>query len=464
MRTISEACGGKLRIRGRGSPHAMDPLESELKLAKASFEAVDPRSVGIEPAALQDYEEAMQQMVKKGELPGIASIVMRKGKVIHTGAWGLADVEQGTPFGLDTFCRMFCATKSFIATAFFRLVEAGKISPEDRLDKYISAFGNVTVQVEGADSAVPAKSPILLKHLMSHTSGIAYPPDLGEKAEDDVAKAYLKLQQMAAKGTIASLKDLVDGIAKVPLSGHPGSGYYYGFSFDVLARVLEVSTGKSLEKALQELVFKPLGMKDTKWAVARHEVGRLAACYANRTSWKLLYGSSKATLVRPRPKLYRIDGNRALDSHYVDGQQCRVRSGGGFMGYLHGGLVSTVSDTFRFVYMLTKRGVTLNGERFLKANTVAVMERNRVKEGDPVNFLGNIGVFRTDKANNHYGMGGAACTYWSIDREDDVSIVWFTQHINMPEFEELKGIDAKKADLWALMHEAARKGVKAASR
>jgi len=74
-------------------------------------------------------------------------------------------------------------------------------------------------------------------------------------------------------------------------------------------------------------------------------------------------------------------------------------------------------------------------------------------------YLGNVGVFR--EGGNEFGMGGAACTYWSVDRAEDIATVWFTQHVDMPNFDEdLQGVDPNKADVWKLMHEAAKKGVK----
>merc|ERR1712232_243311 len=100
--------------------------------------------------------------------------------------------------------------------------------------------------------------------------------------------------------------------------------------------------------------------------------------------------------------------------------------------------------------MVAKKGLTWGGQRFLKASTIAAMEKNRCK--DRVCYLGNIGVFRD--GSDEYGMGGAACTYWNIDRKDDTFTVWFTQHLDMPEFTDIKAVDPKKADMWALLHSA----------
>merc|ERR1712232_934272 len=264
-------------------------------------------------------------------------------------------------------------------------------------------------------------------------------------------------------GSMRCLRAFVDGIARIPLVDQPGEKYNYSFSFDVLGRVLEVITGKSLDKVLQERVFNRLGMHDTWWAVPDRELSRLAACYSGPASWKNLYGSIKGMKqIKTRLGLVRIDGNTASESHWRQGQQCRVLSGGGFMGYLYGGLVSTVTDTARFVRMLLDYGKLEDGTRLLKKSTVLAMEKNRLRPSDDagrVCYLGNMGTFR-DGAQGEFGMGGAACTYWNVDREDEIGTVWFTQPIDMPEFSDVKGVDPKKADLWGLLHKAVLKGSK----
>jgi CubicO group peptidase (beta-lactamase class C family) len=262
------------------------------------------------------------------------------------------------------------------------------------------------------------------------------------------------LQTKGGDGTIRNLKRFVDVLAKIPLCQHPGSAYEYGLSFDVLGRVLEVITGKSLDVCLKERVFVPLGMQDTFWGVPRKETHRMAACYAGKDMFQKLYGKKVKPLGRPKTNLFRIDGCSAADSNWVEGKHCRVLAGGGFMGYLHGGLVSTAADTGKFVRMLLNRGVMDNGKRLLKTSTVAAMEKNRLKkneDGDRVCFLGNIGTFR--EGGDDVGMGGAACTYWNIDRKDETATVYFTQHLDMPD-------TGKEADLWNVLHKAVKGGKK----
>jgi len=344
------------------------------------------------------------------------------------------------------------------------LVEEGRASLNDRLDKYIPAFADLQVCTKAnPEKTVKAKRPILLKYLLIHTSGIDYPVDLGEKPKGSQQVGYAKLQQAARSGSIRTLKDFVEELAKLPLSCHPGYKYNYSFSYDVLGRVIEVISGKSLEKCLYERVFRPLGMKDTVWSVPQSKLKRLAPLYAGPKTWKKMFGrTGKKMITNGKAGLCQIDAG-GKNSTWRKGRECKVQSGGGFMGYDSGGLLSTVADTGRWVKMLMNHGVMENGKRLLKKSTVEAMEVNRLEKKyngtDRVCYLGNVGVFR-DGANE-YGMGGAACTYWNMDRKDGTATVWFTQHVEMPEFADLKGVDPDKADLWKLLHNAKRAPKKA---
>lgn len=430
-------------------------------MAPVGYSPVDPRTVGIDPQALKGYEKAMEALVKKGVIPGCASVVFRKGQIVHAGEWGKADVQTGKPFRYDTLCRLVCATKSYVTLAFATLVDEGVLDFDDRLDKYLPAFKHAKVQAADGDTPVGPKSPILLKHLPSHQSGIGYSIDIGEAPEGRLQKQKAALVEGVMGGKTKTLKAFVDQLAKCPLHFHPGENYTYGYSVDVLGRVLEVVCKTSLDKVLTERVFKPLGMHSTLWAVPDSQLHRLAALYGKSSTWEAMYGDAGVTKVATGQDMVRLDGLTAKESGWTAKRATPVLSGGGFITYDAGGLVSTVADTVRFVQMLLNKGVTANGERLVHEKTLAAMEKNRAKKswGQGMScYLGNVGVFR--EGGNEFGMGGAACTYWSVDREDEVATVWFTQHVDMPEFEELVGVDAKKADLWGLMHEAVKKGVR----
>lgn len=433
---------------------AAPKMKSDVKFL--TKELVNPASVGVCSKMLGEYEKETKKCVEKGIIPGCASIAFRHGKMVQARCFGHADLESKKPYRMDTLCRLFCMTKSYVSVTLMSLVDEGRLSLEDPVSKYLPAFADVQVLPKGSSKPVKAKRPILVKHLLCHMSGVGYAPDLGDKPETLQDKQYLALQKAVQQGSITSLETFVDRIAKVPLSFHPGEFYDYGFSYDLAARVLEVVLEKPLEKCLEERVFHPLGMYDTHWYVKPDKQHRLAALYAGEGTWGKLYGKqSGAKLISPKQGLARLDGKHPTHSGWRHGKHCKVQSGGGFFGYLHGGLVSTAGDTAKFVKMLLSHGLTASGERLLKKETLAEMEKNRLKKKwgcGGASYIGNNGVFRD--GGKEVGMGGAACTYWSVDREEGVATVWFTQHLDMPMPEDMKDVDPKKADLWALMHEA----------
>jgi CubicO group peptidase (beta-lactamase class C family) len=414
----------------------------------------DPRDFGVNTSVFRGYEAAMQKMVQRGDMPGCASVVFRRGEVIHTGRWGYADLETKTKFNFDTICRLYCMTKPYIALCFITLVEEGKANLGDRVDKYLPKFANVRVQLKGSGACVRPHRPILMRHVLTHTSGIDYCPDLGEKADSPLQRRYAAVPKRVVKGTIRTLKTFVDHVAKCPLVCHPGDEYHYGFSMDVVARVIEVITGKSLKQALKERVFDPLGMADTGWSVPDSELHRLAACYGSPTTWGWMYGDRKGySPITPKSGLCRIDGRTAKDSHWREGRECSVTSGGGYINYECGGLVSTLADTARFVHMLAHRGVTLGGRRYLKKKTIDLLEGERLNKSWGIGqacYLGNIGDFSDGR--REVCMGGLASTYWSVNRDDDVATVWFTQNLDFPDLDD-KNVPPD-ADLWKVMHKA----------
>eukprot|EP00438_Fugacium_kawagutii_P018511 Skav201484 [mRNA] locus=scaffold828:220161:223742:- [translate_table: standard] len=150
------------------------------------------------------------------------------------------------------------------------------------------------------------------------------------RLDDPVAKflpAFADVQAL-------SLEDFTNRLAKVPLRFHPGDAYAYGFSTDVLGRVLEVLCGKSLEEVLAESLFRPLGMDDTSFAVPNHKLHRLAACYGSASTWGRLYGSLSGKAPRvSRAGLVRLDGDCVEDSAWREGRQCKIQCLGASDGF-----------------------------------------------------------------------------------------------------------------------------------
>jgi len=446
---------------------------------KKKEEIVDPRSVGMDPTKIKEYEDEMEMLVKEKKLPGCASMVYRYGKLIQCRAWGHTDIEKSAPFDTDTLCRVICATKCVVSICVMTLVDDGSFCLDDPVHKYIPAFKDSKV-VSGKDATktIKLKEPILVKHLLSHMSGIDYVIEPTEKAATPQAKSLFKLQQAMHQGKVRNLQEFVDELATIPLSCQPGKKYTYSYSYDVLARIIEIICGKSLDKCLEERVLQPLGMQDTMWGVPEAKCHRLSPLYAGPQKYKILYSESSAhsLLKGPGRKPYSkmVHNGKGMveierggkDSMYIKGRECPILSGGGYMGYDAGGLVSTVSDFAKMLKMMFSYGLMDNGKRLVQESTVRTFEINRLDnksngvgtdawdyQANGVCYIGNIGTFR--EGHSEVGMGGAANTFWNIDREIGTASVWFAQHLDFPEFTDLKSPhNPKKANLWDVLHDA----------
>jgi CubicO group peptidase (beta-lactamase class C family) len=205
--------------------------------------------------------------VDTGKIAGAIVLIQQHGKPVYHQSFGVQDVVSKAPITDQTIFRLFSMTKAISSVVAMTLVENGKIKLDDPVSKYIPSFADVKVGVEkiAADGTkslelVPPRRPPTVLDLMRHTSGITY----GFYGDSLVRKAYAASNLY---GGDFDLAEFAERIAKLPLQDQPGTLWEYGHSTDVLARVMEVVSGKSLLAIEQEKLLDPLGMKDTGFFV-----------------------------------------------------------------------------------------------------------------------------------------------------------------------------------------------------
>jgi CubicO group peptidase (beta-lactamase class C family) len=324
-------------------------LLAALLLATQSWAAgtqlpdAQPQSVGFSAEGLKKLDEGLRAVVDAKKLAGYATILARHGKVVHTDAYGMKDVESGAKMEMDSIVRIFSMTKPVTGVAMMMLFEEGKWKPEDPIAKYIPEFKNLRVYKEtGADGAPVTEAPghaPTIGELMSHTAGFTY----GLFGRSAVDQMYQK-QALFASG---SLQKFVERLAELPLAYQPGQAWLYSVSVDVQGHLVEKLSGKSLPDFMRERIFEPLGMNDTAFHVPQEKLARLATTY----QWN---GQQKALVAQPRdPGVSSVPG---------------LPQGGG-------GLYSTAGDYLKFAQMLLNGG-ELGGVRLLKAASVERMRTN----------------------------------------------------------------------------------------
>jgi len=349
-------------------------------------------ALGVDTEPIEAAAARLKAQVDAGRLPGFLSCVFKAGQLVHLQEYGFADVCAGTPMRADALFRLYSQTKPIMVVGFMRLLERGAVRLDDHVAKYIPGFGKVAV----GDKRRPLSRPIAVRDLLAHTSGVGFGPGFGYEAENDYERTYVELVGRVDGGEIQSLADWCKSVAKLPLRFQPGRDWGYGYSSDILGRIVEVASGRPLDAFLQEEVIQPLGMSDTCFAVPSEKAPRLAALYrrepwdgsARRVRLVTLDAGGSGVVADPaRGVAAAVAGDGSTysapqSSVFLRADASRVIQGGGCVCSVAGGLVSTLRDYARFGQMLLNEG-ELDGVRLLQPETVRLLSRDWLNDHTP---------------------------------------------------------------------------------
>jgi CubicO group peptidase (beta-lactamase class C family) len=369
----------------------------------------NPEKLGLSPTALDRIGPALEAFVDSGSVGGIYAVVVRYGHIGYERTFGWRDVATRQPLPRDAVFRIYSMTKPVVAAGVLRLMDDGKLKLDDPVSKYIPAFAHVKVFAGGTADAPILKdpdSPITVRQLLNHTSGLAYGLTSGP-----VDTIYTRANLYDASRT---LEEYTDSLARIPLLFSPGTHWSYSAGFDVAGRVIEVASGRSLDQYLKETIFDPLGMRDTGFRIRPDMRPRLVTVYEPG----------------PDGKLQPLVGDRLL---------AMFEPGARFL-WGSGGLLSTPDDYLRFAQMLLDGGV-LGSTRILRRETVALMTHNTLPpELMPVTYAVRdrtygfgLGVaVRVDTAGatrpgpaGIFRWSGYLGTYFWVDPVNDlIAMVW----------------------------------------
>ncbi|WP_320784835.1 serine hydrolase domain-containing protein [Streptomyces sp. CRN 30] len=378
---------------------------------------IEPDEAGLDPEALARLDRHFAHLVDEGRLPGYLVAVARHGRVAHLTTYGHRDREAGLGVGDDTVWRIYSMTKPVTSVAALMLVEEGRLALTDPVSRYLPAFAEMRVYESGTGDDVrtrPVEQPVLVRHLMTHTSGLTF----GFYHSHPVDALYREagLDSSVLPGT--DLAATCAAYARLPLQFEPGTRWNYSVASNVLGRVVEVASGQDLDAFLAERVLRPLGMTDTGFEVTDEQAGRLAE----------LYGETDDGGITPIPGLPLHGRPRLLSGS--------------------GGLVATAHDYHRFMEFLRRRG-ELDGTRLLSAESVTAMTANHLPGdadlrtcGSPAHRVpGNAGVgfglgvsvvvdpevTETPSALGTFGWSGVATTTFWVDPRRDLTVQFMTQ-------------------------------------
>ncbi|MFI4951214.1 MAG: serine hydrolase domain-containing protein [Caulobacterales bacterium] len=357
----------------------------------------DAAALGFDPAKLALAGEGLKADVAAGKIAGAYLLVGRHGKVAYETSAGTQGPGQTAPITDETIFRVFSMTKPIVSVTAMTLVEEGKLDLDAPVSKYLPEFANLKVwQADGTTK--PATRPMLVRNLMSHTSGLIYgfiqPTTPLSKAWDAGGENNDKV----------TTREYARVIAKLPLRSEPGTAWYYSRSTDVLGALVEVAGGKPLDVLVKERVTGPLGMTDTGFVQPESSRKRFAEP------------------IKADPTLY-----------YDYARKPSLLSGGG-------GISSTAEDYLRFVLMLEGNG-QYKGVRILKPETLARMRQDETTPeirkaglffpGPGMGFGLGFSLVTDDKlqrpGNGTFSWWGIAGTEFWVDPKNDVFMVFMVQ-------------------------------------
>jgi CubicO group peptidase (beta-lactamase class C family) len=381
------------------------------------FTPAAPEKAGMSSERLSRIDKFITEQVDKKNIPGAVVLIARNGKVVMYKAFGYDEMEKKLPLKKDQIFRIASQTKAITSVAAMMLWEEGKFNLEDPVSMYIPEFKNPTVlktynEKDSTYTSEPAKKEITIRQLITHTSGIGY-ASIGSK---EMKGIYGKAGVPSGVGNSTDiLGDKMKILGKQPLTHEPGEKFTYGLGIDVIGRLVEIWSGKTLAEYFKEKIFTPLGMNDTYFYLPKEKQSRLTRLYEEQGGVLQL----KKTSVEGDPDYPCLAG-----TYY---------SGGG-------GLSSTIEDYAKFLQMVLNGG-TYNGTRLLGRKTVELMLTNQItpKVSETTQF--GIGFqietgltdYLSPQSIGSFGWGGMFNTsYWADPKEKLVALlytqIWPTTH------------------------------------
>ena len=357
-------------------------------------------------------DQILRQKSDANEIPGVVAIAASSKEVIYQGAFGKRDLSKPDAMTADSVFWIASMTKAITTAGALQLVEQGKLALEAPIGKLLPDLASPQV-LEGFDAAGepklrPAKNPITLRHLMTHTAGFCY-----DMWNGDMVK-YLE------KTGLPSVTTCKNDALKTPIMSDPGTRWEYGTNVDFVGKAIEAVSGKRLDGYLRDHLFTPLGMSDTGFKLGDSQRKRLVAMHARGPDGALA------------PIPFELE------------QDPEFHMGGG-------GLYGTAGDYIKFTQMILNKGKG-NGNQVLKPETVAMMGQNHIGEINMtkmvsavpgatndvdlypdmvkkwgLSFLINTAKTPEGRSPGSLAWAGLANTYFWIDPSRDVSGVILMQ-------------------------------------
>lgn len=372
---------------------------------------------GISQERLKQLDAAMEAYVADEKIAGAVVMIQQDGRDVFSEAYGFRDKEAGDPMKEDTIFRIASQSKALTSVAIMMLMEEGKLVLDDPLGKFLPEWQRTTVaapRIGGGYDVVPARRPITIRDLLTHTAGISYGAGPAERAwrEAGIYGWYFADKR-------EPVSEVVKRMAKLPMTEQPGEQWVYGYNTDILGVVVEKISGQTLDQFVRTRLTEPLGMTDTSFCLPAEKAARFAVVY-----------SAKDGKIERAANPGALQGASHIGQGHYAGGPCVAFSGGA-------GLLSTAKDYSRFLEML-RRGGELDGKRYLSRKSVELMTSDSLVFatyqpgmgfGLGFRILTDLGKSGQPGSLGEYGWGGAYhSTYW-VDPKEGLTVSYMVQLI-----------------------------------
>ena len=359
----------------------------------------NPKSSYLNLDRLKKIDDLISEDIKENKIPGAVVLVGNEDEIIFEKAYGIKNPETNENYNVDDIFRIASMTKAITSIGVLKLWEEGKIGLDDPIDKYIPEFENIEIleNFNSEDTSYTSKistKKITIRQLLTHTSGIGYGFIDGNKF---IKAIYHKRKQSFMKyGVLCfcdediTIGETIENLADVPLHHEPGERFTYGIGLDVLGYMIEIVSGKKLDKFFRDEIFTPLEMNDTYFYLPKEKENRLVPVLTKKDEEWVIFEEDRFNVNYP------IEGKRKF-----------------FAGGC--GLSSTVQDYYKFLTVFLNDG-KFKGKSFISKQTNDLIFQNQLPEsfGFGVGLAFGI-VLEKDLKNGGTGSKGTISWggYWN---------------------------------------------------
>ena len=396
--------------------------------AAAQVPIKTPEDVGMSAARLQRVDAVIARMQAQGKLAGAVTVVARRGQVVAMKAQGLADIEGQRPLRTDDIFQIQSMTQPITVVAVLMLLEEGRFLLSDPIARFLPEFAEMKVVVPQADAPegyvlAPVRRAITIHDLLTHRAGfIGVPPSINPPAE----ALRRKVAQTLPANYDFTLEQYVKNLASSPLDSQPGTMLRYGPATEVLGRLVEVVSGRTLPEFFAERIFQPLGMVDTSFTVPVDKRARVVTAYGRSAEGALV----KVPPYSMAPKFFSAAGNVfSTPADYL--RFCQMLLGNG-----QGQGPRSADGKSPAPRLLSRKSVELMTTRHVESYPMPWLAGQHVGLGVSVRTAGGeSGLIGSAGA---YGWSGGYNTYFRIDPKEDLILMLFVQQAFSPGDQELQ--------------------------